>query len=77
MHIDTNATSGRLEQQIATAVRQERRGIVDRAAVLTTAVRQIVETAPERKQWQAVENYLRDELADLKLNSSDGRLENA
>ena len=37
----------------------------DRAAVVATAVMQIVQTAPPDQQRQAVENYLRDEFADI------------
>jgi hypothetical protein len=36
----------------------------DRAAVLTTAIFQIFETAPPQDRQQAVEDYLRDELSD-------------
>jgi hypothetical protein len=38
----------------------------DRAAVVTTAVFQILETAPEEERRQAAENYLRDEFSDAK-----------
>ena len=37
----------------------------DRAAVVATAVMQIVQTAPPDQQRQAVENYLCNEFADL------------
>ena len=37
----------------------------DRAAVVAGAVMQIVQTAPPDQQQQAVEEYLRDEFADL------------
>jgi hypothetical protein len=36
----------------------------DRAAVQTTAILQIFETAPPQDRRQAIENYLRDELSD-------------
>ena len=36
----------------------------DRAAVVRTAVLQIVATAPSREREQALENYLRDEFSD-------------
>jgi hypothetical protein len=37
----------------------------DRAAVLTVAVLQIIDTAPKQSAQQELERYLRDELADL------------
>jgi hypothetical protein len=37
----------------------------DSAAVLTTAVFQILETVPEQECRRAIEDYLRDELTDL------------
>jgi hypothetical protein len=38
---------------------------LDRAAVVVAAVLQILDTAPRHGLRQAVEQYLRDELADL------------
>jgi hypothetical protein len=37
----------------------------DRAAVVATAITQIVATAPPFAQQAAIENYLRDEFAEL------------
>ena len=37
----------------------------DRAAVVAAAVEQIFDTAQARKRRQALENYLRDEFADI------------
>ena len=37
----------------------------DRAAVVTTAIMQIIATAPKGELRQAIEAYLRDEFADL------------
>jgi hypothetical protein len=38
---------------------------LDRAAVVAAAVEQIFETAQGREQRQALEDYLRDEFADI------------
>src|SRR6516164_8531731 len=37
----------------------------DRAAVVTTAIMQMIATAPKHELRQAIEAYLRDEFADL------------
>jgi hypothetical protein len=37
----------------------------DRAAVVAAAVEQIVDTAQGRKRRQALEDYLREEIADI------------
>ena len=37
----------------------------DRAAVVTIVLKQICGTVQGRERWQAVEDYLRDEIADI------------
>ena len=37
----------------------------DRAAVVTTAIMQMIATAPKHVLRQAIEDYLRDEFVDL------------
>ena len=37
----------------------------DRAAVVTTAIMQMIATAPKHELRQAIEDYLRDEFVDL------------
>jgi hypothetical protein len=37
----------------------------DRATVATTAILQIIATAPKQELQQAIEDYLRDEFADV------------
>jgi hypothetical protein len=37
----------------------------DRAAVVTTAIMQMIATAPRGELRQAIEDYLRDEFVDL------------
>ena len=37
----------------------------DRAAVVTTAIMQMIATAPKGELRQAIEDYLRDEFVDL------------
>jgi hypothetical protein len=37
----------------------------DRASVVAAAIMQIIATAPEHEQHQAIANYLRDELSDI------------
>jgi len=46
-------------RHVAPQVRRHR----DRAAVITTALLQIIETAPADQRRKAIEDYLRDELA--------------
>jgi len=45
----------------------------DRAAVIAIAVLQIVDTAPEHAVLWQIENYLRDEIADLECQLAAGR----
>jgi hypothetical protein len=45
----------------------------DRAAALATAVLQIVATTPEDEQREQLENYLRDELADIDRQAAGDR----
>jgi hypothetical protein len=43
----------------------------DRAAVVTAAILQIVETAPADQRREAIEDYLRDELATEPRDRAD------
>jgi hypothetical protein len=43
----------------------KRQHLHDRAAVVATAIEQIFATAPGPERQQAVEDYLRDEFADV------------
>jgi hypothetical protein len=43
----------------------------DRAAVVTTAILQILQTAPREQRRPAVEGYLRDELASIEPSDFD------
>jgi len=45
--------------------RSPSKNYTDRAAVIAIAILQIVDTAPDYTVRQQVENYLRDEIADL------------
>jgi len=44
---------------------RSQRNHVDRAAAVTTAILQIVDMTPNYAVRQQIENYLRDEIADL------------
>jgi hypothetical protein len=45
--------------------------LFDRAAVVTTAIMQIIATAPAHEVHQAIEEYLRDEFADARTLLAD------
>jgi hypothetical protein len=51
--------------RLRTASRPQRKNHGDRAAAVATAILQIVDTASTYTVCQQIENYLRDEIADL------------
>jgi len=51
--------------RLRTASRPQRKNRGDRAAAVATAILQIVDTASTYTVCQQIENYLRDEIADL------------
>jgi hypothetical protein len=46
---------------------------MDRAAAVAIAVMQVIATAPEKELRQAIENYLRDEFANIERQTAADR----
>jgi hypothetical protein len=64
-------TSCRIREEDAMPTSQSYR---DRAATLAVTVLQIIDTAPKQSARRELENYLRDELADLARAAAEWEL---